>query len=256
MKQFVKAAAKLFGFEIHRVSPNLPYVSDPFIVMRRLINNPKPIIFDVGANIGHTAKRFRSIFPEAKVYCFEPFPSSFERLSSALNGDPAVESHQLALSNLPGTSKLTVNQSTATNSLLTSDTRAANYWGPNLLDTQDVIEVKTETLDRFCDSKGLKHLDILKLDVQGAEFSVLEGARELLQHQHVDLIYMEMITAPTYVGQRKLSEYLEFFETLNYELFDFYDPHHKDGRLIQTDNIIISSEFMSRYEQSGSAKAT
>jgi FkbM family methyltransferase len=256
MKQFVKAAAKMLGFEIHRVSPHVTNVADPYIVMRRLINNAKPIIFDVGANVGQSAKRFRSLFPEAHIFCFEPFPASFERLSSAVTDDPAIESHQLALADVSGASHLTVNQSLATNSLLTSDTRAADYWGPNLLDTQDVIEVKTETVDRFCNSKGLKHLDILKLDVQGAEFSVLEGARELLQHQHIDLIYMEMITAPTYVGQRKLSEYLGLFEALKYELFDFYNPCHKDGRLIQTDNIFISSEFLSRYEQSGAAKAT
>ncbi|MBW4551067.1 MAG: FkbM family methyltransferase [Aphanocapsa sp. GSE-SYN-MK-11-07L] len=256
MKRFVKAAAKSLGFEIHRISPNATNVTDPYAVMRRLIDNPQPIIFDVGANVGRTAKRFRSLFPEANIFCFEPFPSSFERLSSAFTNDPAIECHQLALADVPGISRLTVNQSSATNSLLTSDARAANYWGPNLLDTQAEIEVKTETVDRFCERKGLKHLDILKLDVQGAEFSVLEGARELLQNQCIDLIYMEMITAPTYVGQRKLHEYLGLFDTWKYEVFDFYNLCRKDARLIQTDNIMISSRFLSRYEQSGAANAT
>lgn len=254
MKKLVKSAARALGFDIHRVRPLATNVTDPYIVMRRLVNNPNPIIFDVGANVGDTARRFRSLFPKANVFCFEPFPSSFERLSSVFTDDPAVESYQLALADVPRVSKLTVNQSTATNSLLTSDARAAHYWGPNLLDTEDAIEVKTETVDRFCESKGLKHLDILKLDVQGAEFSVLEGAYGLLQDQKIDLIYMEMITAPTYIGQRRLSEYLELFDTLKYELFDFYNPcHDNNGRLIQTDNIMISSAFLSRHEQSRAA---
>jgi hypothetical protein len=58
-----------------------------------------------------------------------------------------------------------------------------------------------------------------------------------------------MITAPTYVGQRKLHEYLAFFESQNYELFDFYNSVRKDGRLIQSDNIMVSSVFLERYER-------
>ncbi|MBT8115612.1 MAG: FkbM family methyltransferase [Arenicella sp.] len=245
----MKAAIKALGFEIHRISPAEIDVTDPLIVMSNLVNNPEPIIFDVGANVGQTAMQFRSLFPAAKLFCFEPFPCSFESLSFAFNEDPQLESHQVALADASGTAKLTVNQASATNSLLISDTRAAYYWGPDLLDTQDQIEVKTETVDRFCEQKGIKHINILKIDVQGAEFAVLEGARELLQHQCIDLIYMEMITAPTYIGQRKLGEYLELFETLKYEIFDFYNPCHKNGRLIQTDCIVISSRFLSRHEQ-------
>lgn len=224
--------------------------------MRQLVKNSKPTIFDVGAHTGNTVKRFRSLFPGAKIFCFEPFPAAFARLSASVTGDPMAESYRVAIADVSGVSNLAVNQNTATNSLLASDARAANYWGPKRLDTRAVIEVNTETIEHFCDSKGLKHLDILKLDVQGAEYAVLEGARGLLQQQRIDLIYMEVIMAPTYVGQRKLAEYLALFQDLHYELFNLYNPRHKNGRLIQTDNIFISSEFLSRYEQSHGATAT
>ena len=222
MKQFLKAVARNFGFDIHRVNTNTTNSKDPYVVMRSLVNDPKPIIFDIGANLGLTAQRFRLLFPEAKLFCFEPFPPSFKRLSSVFENDPLVESYQLALSDTTGASKLTVNQSTATNSLLSSDKRAQKYWGSSLLDTHDVIEVKTETVDRFCNHNRIDHLNILKLDVQGAEYAVLEGTYKLLQNQKIDIVYMEMITAPTYIGQRKLSEYLTLFDALKYELFDFY----------------------------------
>ena len=148
---------------------------------------------------------------------------------------------------------MSVNQAPGTNSLLASDTRAANYWGPDLLETSRQIEVATETLDHFCQTHGVEHLDILKLDAQGAEYAILEGAKDLLSRQFADIIYMEVITAPTYVGQRKFHDYLAFLGGWGYEVFDFYNPFRAYGRLIQTDTIFVSSDFLSRYERAAMA---
>jgi|GEM_PF-4402577 len=138
-------------------------VTEPFYDMRGPIHDPKPTIFDVLAHVGQAAKRLRSMFPEGNIFCVEPFPTSFERLSSAFRDEPAVENHQLALAEEPGVPKFTVNKSTAASSLLFSDTRAPHYCGQKLLDPQDEIEVKTETVDRFCARKDIKRLNILKL---------------------------------------------------------------------------------------------
>lgn len=243
----LKLAARKFGLrKKRRRSKTGP---DPFIVMRRLVARPKPVIFDIGANAGQTATHFRSLFPDAIIHCFEPFPESFDLLSSSLAGDKLVELHQMALSDKSGSSKLNVNRFKATNSLLSSDRRASYYWGDNVLDTDDEIEVATQTVDNFCRERDIEHIDILKLDVQGAEYAVLLGAREMLTSQSIDIVYMEMITAPTYVGQRKIHEYLALFESHDYELFDFYNSVRKDGRLIQSDNIMVSSVLLERYER-------
>ena len=52
--------------------------------------------------------------------------------------------------------------------------------------------------------------------MQGAEYAVLEGAREMLTAQRIDVIYMEVITAPTYVGQRELHDYLALLHGRGY----------------------------------------
>ena len=57
-------------------------------------------------------------------------------------------------------------------------------------------------------------------------------------------MYFEMITAPTYVGQPELHDYLELFHSRGYGLFDFYNPVRKNGRLLQTDNIMVSAQFL------------
>lgn len=59
-----------------------------------------------------------------------------------------------------------------------------------MLDTEGTVEVPVTTLDRFCAEHSLRHIDILKLDVQGAEYATLTGARRLLDEQAIDIVYM------------------------------------------------------------------
>jgi hypothetical protein len=141
-----------------------------------------------------------------------------------------------------------VNRASVTNSLLESDRRGDDYWGANLLDTEDEVTVKTLALDDFCREERIEHVDVLKIDVQGAEYAVLAGARGLLERHAVDLIYLEMIMAPSYVGQRKYHYYLTSLDALGYELFDLFNLGRRDGRLIQSDGIFVASEFLARYE--------
>ncbi len=222
---------------------------DPFAVTRALIAAPAPVIFDVGANVGRTALRYRELFPDATIHCFEPFPPSFELLRATLAGDTRIHTHLLALAATRGSASLSVNRNAETNSLLASDARAARYWGPGLLDKDDEVEVATRALDELCAAEEVERVDVLKLDVQGAEHSVLEGAQEMLAAQRIDLIYMEVIMAPTYVGQHELHDHLAFLHARGYRLFDFYNATRRNGRLIQSDIIVVSAQLLERYER-------
>ena len=135
-----------------------------------------------------------------------------------------------------------------TNSLLESDRRGDEYWGTNLLDKESEQTVETLALDDFCRAEHIEHVDVLKIDVQGAEYAVLAGAAGLLDRRAVDLIYLEMIMAPSYVGQRKYHYYLTLLDGLGYELFDLFNLGRHDGRLIQSDGIFVESGFLARYE--------
>jgi FkbM family methyltransferase len=221
---------------------------DPFFVTQKLIKNPKPVILDVGAHVGETAARYRALFPGALIHSFEPFPPSFESLAAAFRADPRVVPHNVAVSETAGTAKFKVNRASVTNSLLESDRRGDDYWGKNLLDTESEISVRTLALDEFCREQRIEHVDVLKIDVQGAEYAVLAGARDLLARRAVDLIYLEMIIAPSYVGQRKYHHYLTSLDALGYELFDLFNLGRRHGRLIQIDGIFVTSEILERYE--------
>jgi FkbM family methyltransferase len=228
---------------------------DPYLATRELVDSTAPVIFDVGANVGATAERYRALYPQGAIHCFEPYPPSFAALSAALSADRLVSLHRLALSSARGSGVLNVNRNAETNSLLPSDAHAAQYWGEGLLETLSKVEVALQTLDGFCDEHSIARIDVLKLDVQGAEYSVLEGADALLSARRIGMIYMEVIIAPTYVGQRRLVDYLSLLSAKGYELFDLYNPTRRNGRLIQSDIIFVSAEVLERYERSKAERA-
>lgn len=239
----LRALARALGLRSRRRD------AEAFAAQQRLVRNQGPVIFDVGAHRGETAQRYRALFPHATIHCFEPFPESFAALSAAHAQDTRVHPHRLALGSAPGHGTLNVNRSAATNSLLATDDRAAPYWGGELLTTDKTIDVPVTTLDAFCTERTIAHIDVLKLDVQGTEFEVLQGAAGLLRNQAIDVVYMELIVAPTYVGQHALHDYLRMFHEHGYALFDFYNPVRKHGRLLQTDNLMVAQPFLATFER-------
>ena len=219
-----------------------------FAVQNELITVKEPTIFDLGAYVGDVAKEYRRQFPLAKIYCFEPFPQSFQSLSQNLEGMPNTFCFQSAVSDNKGTALLNTNLNSATNSLLKTDERGTSFWGEGLLDTMSQIEVRTTTIDTFCLEEKISHIDILKMDVQGAEFSVLMGAKNMLANQRISLIYTEMIICPTYAGQHKLYEYLSFLDSFGYDFIDFFNPVRFQNQLIQADIVFLSSTFKKKLK--------
>ena len=122
----------------------------------RLITDPKTI-FDVGANVGQSAKTYRRLYPNADIWSFEPFPATYKTLCRSLS-DERFHPTQLALSDRISKTELNIGAQSITNSLLRRET-----------DTGETIEVQTDTIDHFCWANGISNIDILKVDVEGAE---------------------------------------------------------------------------------------
>lgn len=155
----------------------------------------------------------------------------------------------MALSDSSGCARLNVNARKYTSSLLPVDKRGRLYWGNSTLDPDYEEQVTTCTVDGFCAEKGLERIQILKLDVQGAEFAVLGGAASMLSRQAIDIVYMELIVAPTYVLQHNLCEYLALFDRYGYVLLDIYDEHRTHSRLIQCDCLFVTDHLVSAVEK-------
>ncbi len=240
IKRWIQQILHRFGYQLSRTvtSP-----IDAFALQSELIKVREPVVLDIGAHVGEVARIYRDQFPFASIHCFEPFPQSFQTLSHSVEGDSRIFCYETAVSETNGAAVLNANLSSATNSLLATDERGASFWGDGLLDTTSQVEVSTTTIDTFCLEAGISHIDILKMDVQGAEFSVLVGAKDMLANQRISLIYTELITCPTYEGQRKLHEYLSLLDSFGYDFLDFFNQIRSHNQLIQADVMFLSSSF-------------
>ena len=247
MKSIIRKMFSYLGYEVGRKGTLI----NAMMLQKSLIKEKEPVVFDVGAFIGSVTKRYRELFPFASIYSFEPFPESFEKLKNNTAKDSSNTSiHNLAISDKQGVAAFNANTFAPTNSLLPTDSNSDVYWGEGVLNTENQVEVNTTTIDNFCSENSIPKIDILKLDVQGAEFSALMGAKEMLSKQSISLVYLEIITAPTYQGQHKLHEYFNLFASFGYEFFDFYDPARKNTQLIQADMIFVSSPLMQGFQKS------
>lgn len=244
MKQLIKSMALRLGFKISRVSSGIPH-PDPFCEMKRLLQGvDQPIIFDVGAHHGESVDEFRSLFPQSLIYSFEPFNESYFQLRHHTESDPLTSTFNFGLSNEDSLQKFFSNSSSATNSLLSTDTKGGETWDEGMLDTKEIIELEFRTLDSILNENDINHINILKLDVQGAEHLVIEGGKLAIKERKIDIIYSEIIIQPTYNNQKRLDEAFKIFYDCGYDLHNIYNCSlTKNGKLRQIDAIFTCSNY-------------
>jgi len=149
-------------------------------------------VFDVGANIGELTLLFsRFVQPGGKVFSFEAAAATFGKLANivSLSGRTNVEVHHLAVCDRDGLAELAVYPEEYAGWNTLADRPLASYG----IDVAPVRheQVRSSTIDTFCRDKGITHIDLLKLDVEGAEYQVLLGARQMLDKKRVGCCVFE-----------------------------------------------------------------
>jgi len=256
MKKFINKILGKFGFKIYKVSTkressnnnNNSNNTDAYKVQKHLIKdyNSELTIFDVGAYVGGIALKYNKLFPKSKIFCFEPFPDSFSTLEKNTVSFNNIICINKGLSAQEGTSKFQTNTSAPTNSIFKAHKSSEVVWGEGLLEALGTVEVEMTTLDNFVTAHAIEKIDILKMDVQGAEFMVLNGAKKTLEKGIVDMIYTEIIMLPTYEGQIPFEETVKLIRSFGFELFNLYNYSLTNkGQLRQVDAIFIKSNSSS-----------
>lgn len=152
---------------------------DPVLSAIRPFVDAKAVCIDVGANIGLYSLALSLLAPNGRTYAFEPSRDGFDFLQKNLaqNGVGNVIVSQMALGHsheslrfheIPffTAGSFTVDESC----FLTSEILGSTYF-----------EAPCTTLDSFIDTEGIDRIDLVKIDVEGGEMGVIEGALHALE---------------------------------------------------------------------------
>lgn len=151
----------------------------------------RPVIFDVGANIGKYTKLVAEHIPSARIFSFEPNPNSFRTLTESVK---ALNNNNISVFNFGLSSvsddKIMYSYKSDVGSTHTS---VLHDVLTDLHRSEDNVEIKAQfaSLDQFCREHKIDHIDFLKIDTEGHELEVLKGASSMLSEKKIDVIQFE-----------------------------------------------------------------
>lgn len=203
-------------------------------------------VLDVGVHVGNMSADFLRTFPAAQVIGVEADERSTRQLRQRLGGEPrfelieaaaaAVDGERLAFYALPvgGTSSL--------QRPLDDGAQAG----------AELVEVPTVTIDALCEARGITTVDVLKVDVEGAEIEVLRGAEHLLSTSSIRAIFAEARFVRETEGGVLLHELAAFLAPLGYRMHNLYDQVESAAR----GTIYANAIFLGAAEEAALAART
>jgi len=216
------------------------FKKDCFQVQQELVGKKDPVIFDIGANTGDITAKYLEFFPGSNIYAFEPFPGSFQHLQSRYANSKNVRCIKKAVASSNGFKEFYVNKNVDTNSLLRSE--RTGLTSDEQVSNVTTISVESIVLDEFCRAENIRHIDILKMDIQGGEYGALKGMDNILSKSAVDCIYSEVYFVEQYEAQPLFHDISKLLWQHGFLLQDIYNPVYGNGSIAWADVIFIKNK--------------
>lgn len=225
-------SSKLYSFIVslreNSMRDVMKHYGPKFDLMRRIIGKDNPVIVEIGAHFGEDSLRFAATFPGLQLSCFEPDPRCITAFKKYVN-DPRISLYEVALSDAEG--EATFYQSYEDpaaqdvpakydwidkdfyNSQDLNNSGASSLKKGYALNKEKPIQVKTMRFDKWYETVPIETIDLVWLDVQGAEREVIEGMGTSIQH--INLIWMEYGEVH-YEGGLSRQETVDLLKTKNF----------------------------------------
>lgn len=236
MKKLLKKLAKRKGFDVKRITPS---TSNALRTSLLCDHHHVDLVLDVGANIGLYASELREAGYTGKIVSFEPLSGAYAALVNASRDDPSwTVANRMAIGNFDGEIEVNIAGNSTSSSVLgmldshTSAAPSSVYVGSELVPIR-----KLDTLEK--DYMENANSIFLKIDVQGFEKQVLEGASALFPR--IKGLQLELSLVPLYEGQALYKEIIEQMALLGFEIYAIYPGFSdmKTGRMLQMDGVFF-----------------
>lgn len=187
----------------------------------------KPVIFELGGHWGEDTHRlmYYSRDKQTKLFCVEPDIRNIKLIKSKkeLSNYPDCEFTLIegAISKEMGTTKLYLSDGIhkASGNLMTGansirkpkEVLNRHSW----IDFNESVDVNTYTIDYLCSENNIDHIDFIWSDIQGCEYDMIEGAKNMIDN--IGLMLLEYSNVELYEGQKLLDDIIKLLGD-NWEL--------------------------------------
>ncbi|HFE66504.1 MAG TPA: FkbM family methyltransferase [Chloroflexi bacterium] len=202
---------------------------------------PGMVMLDVGAHVGYYACRYaRKIGENGRIYAFEPHPRTFDRLRRNVNAFANVIPVQAALADAPGTAVLHDYLMMSASGSLHYDEAMVDLQKAGVADgdvaprlgdqfADQTYTVQTLRADDYLAEQGVKRVDVIKMDIEGAELSALRGLRQTIANSPGIVMVMEYNPAALKAFDHNPEEALGEVLAMGFQKVQVIEP---DGNLV------------------------
>lgn len=235
---------KLFAQKLlNRLGFQLKFYPDPDHKRRLKIIHHYGVdtLLDIGAATGEYVEKMREFGYKNRIISFEPLKDAFSLLQKKAARDQAWEICNYAFGSEEGRATINVSGNSDSSSLLNMLPDHVSSEPESRYVRQEEIQIKRldSVYSNFCSQQSKV---MLKIDVQGFEKPVLEGAGECLHS--VGVIQLEMSLVPLYEQQPLFTEMIDYLADKGFQLYSlengFANAH--TGQLLQVDGIFVKRE--------------
>jgi FkbM family methyltransferase len=166
----------------------LVHKGDKMLMTKLLKKTGKQIVIDVGANVGNYAEEVLSYNPDIDLYAFEPHPKTFLTLQEKAK-KYGFKTVNKGCANSTGKLKF---YDYANNDGSEHATLLEGVFSDLYNNNETIVhEVDVTTLDAFIIEYNIEHVDLLKIDTEGFEYSVMSGCLESIKNNKIKAIHFE-----------------------------------------------------------------
>ncbi|MFN2509155.1 MAG: FkbM family methyltransferase [Chthoniobacterales bacterium] len=203
--------------------------------LRNLPRTEYRTLIDAGANRGTFTDAFLQVYSPSRVVLVEPIPALAEGLRRRFSPRAGFSVVAAALADRSGEADFQLNESLDSSSLFRINPRNVEWFGRDLKVT-GTLRVPTLTLTQLLEEQRLQQVDLLKLDLQGAERLVLVGSEAMLPR--IRVIYTEVFFERLYGDAWLFWEMNEFLAARGFKLCGISNiAHGRNNDLLQANAI-------------------